>query len=247
MNTKCENVLEKTLSEAKKFYSSHKDSSNIEASFGYFTNHPVSRLNKERLLLILKNIDRLQGENEINVVDFACGGGIITSAVSRMGVKCIGLDFDENEIDLAIKYSKNDINRPLFIVADLTNPNDKWEKQCEQYFKRKPNVCILAYSLHHLKDLDIFLGRLDQWLPKGSYLIVNEENPWSPFFRLKHIVRTVVQKDTKTEHHRSINRWNKIMENNNFININTEAVHFYPKLNIPYQIAWSVVMTYKKQ
>src|SRR5690606_32555339 len=61
-----------------------------------------------------------------------------------------------------------------------------------------------------------FLERLSRWLDPGATLVVNEENPWSPAFRVKHVVRGILQGDTEQEHHRGYGAWKKMLEDAGF-------------------------------
>jgi hypothetical protein len=72
-------------------------------------------------------------------------------------------------------------------------------------------VVVLAYALHHLPDVEHFLDRLGKWLDPQARLIINEENPKSPLFRIKHLVRGIIQRDTETEWHRSVDAWQMML------------------------------------
>ena len=60
------------------------------------------------------------------------------------------------------------------------------------------------------------MARLARWMAPDACLLVNEENPESPVFRLKHLVRTWIQHDTDVEWHRTYEGWKKILEERGF-------------------------------
>jgi hypothetical protein len=91
-----------------------------------------------------------------------------------------------------------------------------WEASVTQVLGGKPDVITLAYALHHLPGVESFVARLTRWLDPGAMLLVNEENPRSPLFRLKHVVRTFLQHDTEEEWHRSFPEWRAMLERNGF-------------------------------
>ncbi|MFH1244038.1 MAG: class I SAM-dependent methyltransferase [bacterium] len=241
-------IVDKILTQARIFYEMSKGKAKypkLGPTFGYFLDHPFSALNKKRLASILdysRYISRKLGK-PIKIVDFACGGGLVSSALSYPKNFVVGVDCDQDELLLAklfVKQSK--IARVKYLRADLV-ARDKWETNITKLLKGKPDVAVLAYALHHLPAVEKFIHRLSNYMPKNSYLIINEENYISPTFRLKHFIRTHLQKDTDVEHQRSYRQWKDILERNNFTIIESSMYDLIP---MPEDLRWSMVILLQK-
>lgn len=191
------------LAQAKLFYEPRKTDPALASTYKYFLDHPVAPLNQKRLQLILDSIAILKKKS---ILDLACGGGLITSAIAGLGVNAIGLDIDEREIQTARQFASTISGNAKFESCDFIN-GDKGKELTEQLLQKKPDLVVLGYALHHFKNPELVLEKLSAWLEPGSVLLVNEENPCSPLFRLKHFIRGVIQKDTDIEFHRSFNEW----------------------------------------
>lgn len=229
---------------AKKFYQLYgKTKPEIKLSFQYFTEHPIAPLNAKRTDLILDHARAIPQANEKILLDFACGGGIIAACLAKEGFTVYGLDPDKSEIALAKQFASF-VNAPVkYIVGDSFA---SWEKQITTSVGKKPEVFVFGYALHHFENIEEFLKRLSQYLPPGSFLIVNEENPNSPLFRLKHRVRTWIQNDTQTEHQRTLSEWTKMLEKNSFTCIAATPADFLPAQWLGTKYAWSYVATFQK-
>ena len=75
---------------------------------------------------------------------------------------------------------------------------------------------MFCYALHHLPYVEKFIIKMSKWLDSGKYLLINEENPLSPLFLLKHFTRSILQRDTASENHKSYYQWRKIISLNGF-------------------------------
>lgn len=207
------------LQAAQRFYARHRNQPEVRRTFGYFTHHPVAPLNQRRLRVLLEELDQERHERTekrpLRILDLACGGGLITAAIASLGNRTLGVDLDPAEIRLAQLFTSEERLDGVFMRADLIQEQD-WETRVEQTLGGKPDVVTMAYALHHLPQVEQFLERLGRWLPSGAALIVNEENPESPLFRLKHRVRGVIQKDTETEWHRSFDGWRTALRSAGF-------------------------------
>jgi 2-polyprenyl-3-methyl-5-hydroxy-6-metoxy-1,4-benzoquinol methylase len=198
--TAAQETVKRTLQHAESFYRRHQAEKAVQTTFGYFTHHPVAPLNEMRLQALLDILEEHSQElrRPLRVLDLACGGGLIACAIAALGHKTLGLDLSCNEIEMAWSFAREEDLRGKFEQADLLESPD-WEGQAEQVLGGKPDAVALAYALHHFPRVESFLQRLSAWLDPGTILIVNEENPQSPLFRLKHTVRTWIQKDTDVE------------------------------------------------
>lgn len=240
------------LQSASRFYSRHQSAPEVRRTFGYFTRHPVAPLNRQRLELLLDEINterQIQGGNQpLRILDLACGGGLITCALARQGNRTLGVDLDPAEIRMAQLFAGEERLDGVFMRADLIQEPD-WESRVEQTLGGKPHAVTMAYALHHLPQVEEFTQRLGRWLPSGAALIVNEENPEAPLFRLKHRVRTVLQHDTETEWHRSFSGWKALLDAAGFeIARGPRGLDFIPALGrlAPLR-CWSLVFAARKR
>lgn len=210
-------IVRKLTEQASAFLSHHSENPAAQMTFGYFTRHPVAPLNQKRLLhMLLKTQERARELNRpLRILDLACGGGIITSAMAAFGHRALGMDLSPEEIHLAQLFAQEGNQNGQFWQTDLIH-DGFWESTVEQTLGGKPDIIVLAYALHHLPQVEFFVDRLSRWLPEGSRLLINEENPQAPLFQLKHRVRTWIQKDTDVEWHRTYHGWKQLLEDRGF-------------------------------
>lgn len=209
--------IQKTLSAAAEFVRRHPDDTRVARTFVYFTAHPVAPLNHQRLQALVRKTEDLGRElgRAPRILDLACGGGLIANALAHAGAQVCGMDLDPAEITLAQEFNRDLIDRVTFAAVDLLEGPD-WEQAAERNLGGKPDAVVMAYALHHLPQVEFFLDRLSRWVPVGTRLWVNEENPHSPLFQLKHWVRTWLQKDTEVEWHRTFRGWSNLLERRNW-------------------------------
>ncbi len=241
-------VLDRHLEHARKYLNAHPEAPGIQDTFGYFTRHPVAPLNRKRLRLILAELERQKSDKgrPLRILDLACGGGIISTAAAALGHRVLGMDLNPSETRLAEGFTcAIQETRAQFLTVDLMK-NPDWERTATERLGGKPDVILLAYALHHLPDVPALLKRFASWLDAGSVLLVNEENPHSPTFRLKHLVRTVIQRDTEVEHHRSLGGWRRLLEAQGFRISSLAGADILPATGrwAP-RMCWSLVFTAK--
>jgi 2-polyprenyl-3-methyl-5-hydroxy-6-metoxy-1,4-benzoquinol methylase len=232
------------LKSAASFLKRHSHEKAIRQTFGYFTQHPIASLNQKRLRLIL---DRTEEQSRLlkrplRILDLACGGGLITCALAHFGHRVLGVDFNPEEIRLAKKFAQEETLNGIFIQTDLIH-NPVWERTAEEVLGGKPDIILLAYALHHIPNVEFFIDRLSRWMEPGSILLINEENPDSILFQLKHWLRSYLQKDTATEWHRTHKRWTELLERLDFQVLSPiSGVDFLPWIShrSP-ELCWSLV------
>lgn len=213
-------VTKRILAHAAAFLSAHRDQEKAEKigrTYGYFVSHPVASLNRKRLRALLEALQARSATlgRPLRVLDLACGGGLITCAIAELGHRALGIDLDADELRLARSFASERGLAGEFVQMNLLEDAD-WEKRAEAALGGKPDVVTLAYALHHFPRVEEFVTRISGWLEPGAIVLVNEENPQSPLFRLKHRVRTWIQHDTETEWHRSYSGWRALLESNRF-------------------------------
>lgn len=239
-------IVSEIYAAAHQFLKENNNEEGIQTTYGYFLTHPVAPVNKKRLTQILEEVYNYQHEQKktLKVLDVACGGGIISSSISLLGNTVIGIDIDSDEIALAARFSKYlHVNTGFYEINVF---DECWEEVIEKKIEGKPDVIILAYALHHFSNPEDFIEKLKKWMKPGSIIIVNEENLNAPLFRLKHRIRTVVQKDTEMEHHRTYESWKKLFADG-FDVSKSKGIDVLPLINIISPLrCWSIVFTVKK-
>jgi 2-polyprenyl-3-methyl-5-hydroxy-6-metoxy-1,4-benzoquinol methylase len=215
-------------------------------TFGYFTRHPVAPLNRRRLRLLLDAVEAESRKRDraLRILDLACGGGLVTAAVASLGHRTLGIELDPHEVKLAQEFNRESGLDAVFWQADLVK-DPFWERTAEEILGGKPDIVLLAYALHHIPQAEYFVDRLGRWLPAGATLVINEENPASPLFRLKHEVRSWIQRDTEQEWHRTWSEWAKILERSGFQPSRPQGTDLIPawaRLGGPGR-CWSLVFT----
>lgn len=230
------------LKTARKFYFQQPYKGKASATFGYFTDHPIASLNKKRLNTIIQKTTDIQKKKQrpLLIADLACGAGVISNALSFAGNKVVGIDADRGEIRLAKQFTKEVGQRTQFLIANLMK--EGWEIKAEKILGRKPDLIILAYALHHFEEPSEIINRLSGWLKRGAILLINEENTLSPLWRIKHIIRTLIQKDTHFEHQKSFEQWRKILSSYNFQTISYYGLDPLPLFEVLLpKLCWSII------
>ena len=92
-------------------------------SFEVYSNYsPRSSVGKRRMEIyrdIFKNLSKYIGER---VLDLACGGGIASLVLAEMGKSVVGIDIQEEMIEIA-KKSVKDLKGVEFVVGDVREVN----------------------------------------------------------------------------------------------------------------------------
>lgn len=208
-----EQVFTRRIEDFRVFAARHKKDSNNSAaelsrSFGYFTTHPFARLNQKRMRGILESIHALS-ERPTRILDLACGAGLLTHALADMGHRVVGIDQDARELHWAKLFGQEHRAAGQFLLGDATHLDQSFAN-IEDTLGGRPTIVLMAYSLHHLPEVEKSLDQLIPWLPPHADLLINEENPRSPLFRAKHWLRGKIQNDTQEEWHRSAAEWNQL-------------------------------------
>lgn len=238
--------VQRILRHAAQFLKKHPGITELETAYGYFTHHPLAPLNKKRLQLILESVATKGKEQRhpLRILDLACGGGLITCAAAALGNRALGMDADPTEIHWAKLFVQQESLDGLFWQVDLLAHPD-WENIAEETLGGKPELIILANALHQFQDAERFISRLASWLPSGTTLVINEENPQSPVFRFQHRLRS---KDAPTQWHRALAEWRSILEARGFEVGPVQGADLVPGIERwKPDRAWSLVFTATKR
>jgi 2-polyprenyl-3-methyl-5-hydroxy-6-metoxy-1,4-benzoquinol methylase len=230
---------------AWEFSRAHSADPAIRDTFGYFTRHPIARLNRRRLVaLVERTLEEAQRLGRApRVLDLACGGGLIAETIASTGAPTLGLDLNEGEIGLAREFAR----AAQFDTANLIE-DPHWEGRVEAVLGATPDVVVLAYALHHLPKVEGFVTRLGSWLPPNALVLVNEENPRSPLFRAKHLYRTWVKRNTDEEWHRTYGGWKRLLVEAHF-EVGGPAGHDPIRwlASIEPELCWSLVFAARRR
>jgi len=249
----CQNDTEATVSHllgaAKKFLQKYNDNPSINVTYGYFICHPFSTLNKLRLKRLASLTDHNSNNlrHPLRILDLACGGGLITSTLAAAGHNCLGIDANPEEIKLATRFCIENQVKANFLSTDLLS-DPKWELTAEEILNGKPDLVILAYALHHFSNPSLIISRLGRWIESPCLIVINEENPSSPIFKIKHLLRGWIQNDTYTEWHRPILEWKEMLKTNGFtVSDELIGLDLFPLLGrIKPSRCWSVIFLAKR-
>lgn len=241
-----EQAVKRVLKSAESFAERHADDGAISLTYRYFTKHPVAPLNQRRLRALLEAAGQRAAElkRPLRILDLACGGGILTCALASMGHRALGVDLNVSEIRMARMFAQEEKLDGMFLQTDLL-ADAVWERSAQETLGGKPDIVTLAYALHHLPEITPFLKRLENWLEPPTQLLINEENPSSLLFQLKHRVRTWLQKDTDTEWHRSFAEWKRLIEAHGFkVSPQITGLDMLPAMSrVKPDRCWSIVFT----
>lgn len=236
MSRSPENI--RLLRRASRFFLAHRGDSpeakvQLGRSFGYFTHHPFARLNHHRLDCITAWTRRLLPKPG-RVLEIGCGAGIITQALALQGHRALGVDPDAQEIRWAKRFAQEERLNAQFLTGDALSLAEI-RTPIEDILGGKPDLLVFAYSLHHIPQVDKAVADLCTWLPPHAAILVNEENPETKLFRVKHRLRAWLQKDTETEWHRCYADWNTLLATQGFVPIGK-----------PDSVLWSLTWGLKK-
>ena len=138
----------------------------------------------------IKKIVTLKNNNNLEILDLGCGGGLLSEPLCRLGAKVTGIDFIKNNIKIAKQHAKQSNLEINYICQNLYNLN----------LKKKFDVILLLEVIEHLDNWQKLIKKLDKLLkPKGKLIISTiNRNLISKFFALflaENILRWV-PKDT---------------------------------------------------
>ncbi len=235
-------LVDRVLDEAKKFAHENSGDPGMSHTFGYFTDHPVARLNRERLSLTLLEIAE-RVSSGARMLDMGCGGGLFTAAFASGGYRTAGVDLAPEEISRAHRFAERMGVASALFAGDLQA--DTWIPEVEAALGGLPEVLFYGYCLHHLPDVPAHLHAMGAWLPSGAVVVVNEENPRSPTWFLKNALRSVIQRDTKEEHQLSHKRWSGLFAAAGFEPVGkVRGADMMP--GVPVGARWSQVFSYRR-
>tara|TARA_Y100001970_G_scaffold64725_1_gene82855 strand:+ start:9344 stop:10045 length:702 start_codon:yes stop_codon:yes gene_type:complete len=134
--------------------------------------HDIQPLRTE---YILKSLNKKK-LNNLKILDLGCGGGLISEKLYELGAEVTGIDFVEENINVANQHAKKNRYKIKYTVKDFE----------KEKIKSKFDVIIIFEVLEHLNDWEKFLKKIKINLKKNGILIIStiNRNLISKFFSI---------------------------------------------------------------
>lgn len=140
------------------------------------------------------NIRRLYSLNKRyfgkNILDIACGGGILGFLVEADKKEYTGMDINEDMINLAKNYSKKVNSNNKFILGNVINTKIKYKFD---------TFSFIGNGLAHINTLDFvkILDNLKNCVKKGSYFVIDYRDAVQLLFKRQWRDKMIVKKKGK--------------------------------------------------
>ena len=123
---------------------------------------------------------------DLDILDIGCGGGLVSEPLSRLGANVTGIDFIENNIEVAKKHSVKKNLKINYIHGDIEKIK----------LDKKFDIIIMFEILEHLNDWRYFLNKAIHNLNKNGLIIISTINRnifsnFSAIFIAENILRWV--------------------------------------------------------
>ena len=128
-----------------------------------------------RIKYILETLNK-NNLNNIKILDIGCGGGLVSEGLSKIGATVTGIDFIEENINVAKIHAKKNNLKINYFVKDFET-----EKVTSKY-----DVIIILEVLEHLNNWEEFVKKIKLSLKKNGTLIIStiNRNLFSKFLTL---------------------------------------------------------------
>jgi len=130
-------------------------------------NYPVGFHRNRIVKKILKN-NKANG----SVLDLACGGGNLCSALIKDGFDVTGIDSSREMIKIATEFTKKYKNKPSFMQGDVTNLN----------LKKKFDIITAMGIIGYLENPNVLLDTVFKHLKPGGIFILSTRNKLFNYF-----------------------------------------------------------------
>ena len=118
-----------------------------------------------RIKYILEALNK-KNLNNTKVLDIGCGGGLISEELSKIGATVTGIDFINENINVAKMHAKKNNLKINYFVKDFEK-----EKITSKY-----DVIIVLEVLEHLSKWEEFIKKIKLSLKKNGVLILSTIN-----------------------------------------------------------------------
>jgi len=117
-------------------------------------------------------------EKNINILDYGCGTGLVSIALSNEKNQVLGMDYSKGMVDtFNKKIQKLGFDNIKAIKHDIHNENLN-----EHSF----DLITINMALHHLEDTSIFIKECKKSLKKDGFLCINDLDKEDGTFHIKH-------------------------------------------------------------
>jgi len=123
-------------------------------------------------------LEKVQLKDDANILDYGCGTGFISFALSNENNNILGMD-----------YSDGMINRFNEKAQELNFSNIKAQKHNmneEELPKEQFDLVISSMTMHHIKDTNMFARKCKQALKSGAIVCINDLEKEDGTFHKKH-------------------------------------------------------------
>ncbi|MCL2441304.1 MAG: class I SAM-dependent methyltransferase [Treponema sp.] len=177
------------------------------------------------LLVPLFRDDIKKIASECNVLDVGCGLGFLTKEIANYVKNIIGIDASSRSIEYAKRDFANNIEFCNLSILDFQKENSNLQF----------NICIANMVFHNISNLEENINAISKLLVKNGYLIFSIPHPAFWYSTRKYIKSDIFEYDKEEEYevpfkiqghaehpyrisyyHRSIDRYSKILQMNNF-------------------------------
>jgi 2-polyprenyl-3-methyl-5-hydroxy-6-metoxy-1,4-benzoquinol methylase len=108
------------------------------------------------------NIDK--DMESFSVLDYGCGTGLVSFALSDKVKRVVGLDNSENMLKV---YNEKASKIGLENIAGLKHDINKDKLDKDRY-----DLVVTNMTMHHIKDTDMFINKLSSSLKKNGFLAI---------------------------------------------------------------------------
>ncbi|KAF5294363.1 hypothetical protein FQR65_LT10816 [Abscondita terminalis] len=136
-----------------------------DMSLQFSTMHKVGAVTYKYIREIFA-FNGVKEDENVEIIDVGCGGGIISEAIARHGYTVTGIDVNEDLIKVAKEHSALD-KTLTNLTYYHTSANRQAYRDPEKY-----DVVILAYVLQHVKKHEILLRDCVKLLKPGGLIFI---------------------------------------------------------------------------
>ncbi len=125
----------------------------------------LHKMNPIRLEYIEKIIAKkiTKPRNQIDILDFGCGCGILSESLAETGYNVVGFDANSENIFAAKEHAEGNFDSLKYL-------------ENESEIEIKFDVIVCMEVIEHIDDLDEFLSRLSEYLKENGVIIFSSIN-----------------------------------------------------------------------
>jgi SAM-dependent methyltransferase len=185
------------------FARGHAGDERIQQASQPWLQSPLARFRRARLLHVMRALAKHSSEvgRPLRILELSCGAGWTTCAFATQGHRALGIDPSPELIRVGRLFAQESKLDGVFLQGDPLNAS--WEKAAQETLGGKPDVIYLANALHRFPEASALVERLHERLAPGGQLLISEENPRSPAFK---VIRGAGQ------HHKPFEDWKRLLE-----------------------------------